>query len=186
MPRRTILTAILVLGLATAPARAGAGYVFEGGSAGERQEARAALGASAFDWSLVPARVTIHIVRGLAGSYSTPGQIWLDADLLDSGRFAWGTVQMEYAHQVHFFLLDDQARVELVRRLGGEAWCYETPTRDPGANACERFAAMLAWSYWPSPDNAMRPSGPADWSATVSPAAFRALLGRILARTPPA
>ena len=31
-----------------------------------------------------------------------PGQIWLDASLLDSGRFSWGVVQHEYAHQVDF------------------------------------------------------------------------------------
>jgi hypothetical protein len=30
----------------------------------------------------------------ISTSYTLPGQIWLDANLLDSGRFAWGTVQM--------------------------------------------------------------------------------------------
>jgi hypothetical protein len=43
-----------------------------------------------------------------------------------------------------------------------------------------RFAAMLAWAYWPSAANCMQPSGPVDESASMAPATFRPLLGRLL------
>lgn len=95
------------------PAGAGhllVGYRFDGGTVSQRSQVRAALRASSFDWSVVPAVVTVHIVRGLGNSEAAPGEIWLDADLLDSGTFAWGVVQHEYAHQVDFFVLDDHVR----------------------------------------------------------------------------
>src|SRR5207245_4552402 len=79
----------------------GGNYVFDGGTPAEQQQVRQALAASTFNWSLVSAQVTVHVVRGIPTSYSTRGQIWLDADLLDSGKFSWGAVQMEYAQQVH-------------------------------------------------------------------------------------
>jgi hypothetical protein len=183
MGRRIVLAAALsaILLAAAGPAYAGGGsYAFDGGTRAERGEVRAALDASAFDWSLVPAQIAIHVVRGIPVSYSTPGQIWLDADLLDSGRFSWGTVQMEYAQQVHFFLLTDQMRQRLTAAFGATDWCYETPTPDRGDNACERFAATLAWAYWPSPDNSVRPRGPDDWSAAMTPAAFRTLVASLV------
>jgi hypothetical protein len=165
-------------------ALAGGGtYVFDGGTASEQQQVRAGLDASSFDWSVVPARITIHIQRGLAGSYAVPGQIWLDADLLDSGRFSWGVVQMEYAHQVHFLLLDDEQRAFLTTALGAKAWCWERAGLSHGENACERFAATLAWAYWPSKDNAMSPGSRNDESAAMAPAPFRALLAQLLAKT---
>src|SRR5204862_3786173 len=84
-------------------------YAFTGGTPRERTEVVRALGASTFDWGLVRARVTIHIDRGMLSS-AAPGEIWLDANLLDAGKFAWGVVQHEYAHEVDFFLLNAASR----------------------------------------------------------------------------
>ena len=161
-------------------AAAGGDYVFAGGTVGEQAQVRQALEASAFDWNAVPVQVTIHIVRGIAGSYSTPGQIWLDANLLDAGTFSWGVVQMEYGQQVQYTALDAPMRAELTGLLGAQQWCYENPALPPGANGCERFAAMGAWAYWPSPANSMEPATPGDWSASISPGAFRTLLSQLL------
>jgi hypothetical protein len=159
---------------------AGGDYVFAGGTVAEQAQVRSALNASAFDWNLVPTRVTIHIQRGIMTSHALPGEIWLDADLLDAGQFSWGAVQMEYAHQVHFLLFDDQQRTTLTTALGTQAWCWEKPGLAHGDNGCERFAATLAWAFWPSPANAMRPTSPSDESASMAPAAFRALVTQML------
>ena len=182
----------LVLSFATAlalgPGEAGAAggrYVFDGGTPGEQAQVRSALNASTFDWNLVPAQVTIHVKRGIMSSYASPGEIWLDADLLDAGQFSWGTIQMEYAHQVHFLLLDDRQRSELTTTLGARAWCWENAALEHADNGCERFAATLAWSYWPSPLNSMKPSGPGDESAALPPATFRALVSRLLGAPAP-
>jgi hypothetical protein len=134
----------------------GGRYAFAGGTPREQAEVSRALAASSFDWSIVPERITIHIERG-ALSRATPGEIWLDADLLDAGTFAWGVVQHEFAHQVDFFLLTAQVRVGLMRELGATAWCTGGVQRRDQLG-CERFASMLAWAYWPSADNCMRPS----------------------------
>jgi hypothetical protein len=174
-----LATALLATGAAAA---AGGDYALDGGTPAEQAEVRAALAASAFDWSLVPAQITIHVRRGLATSYATPGQIWLDADLLDSGPFSWGTVQMEYAHQVHFYLLDDAERAQLTADLGAKAWCWDRPGLAHADNACERFAATLTWAYWPSPQNVLQPSRGDDESASMPAGAFRALLSRLLGR----
>lgn len=182
---RRFVIALLValpaaLGLSGTALASGGNYVFDGGTPAEQATVRAALDASSFDWSLVPSRVTIHIQRGITGSQSLPGQTWLDADLLDSGTFSWGVVQMEYAQQVQFLLLDDEQRASLVTALGAKDWCYELPGTSVKDNACERFAATLAWAYWPSPKNCMRPAGAHDASAAMEPAAFRALLASML------
>jgi hypothetical protein len=184
MGRRIVLAAALsaILLAAAGPAYAGGGsYAFDGGTRAERGEVRAALDASAFDWSLVPAQITIHVVRGIPVSYSTPGQIWLDADLLDTGEFAWGAVQMEYAQQVQLLRLDQRARAQLTEALGAKDWCYALPGVAAQDEGCERFAAALAWAYWPSAANAMKPQGPGDWSAQLPAEAFRALVARLLA-----
>jgi hypothetical protein len=168
--------AMLAPGLAHA---AGGSYVFDGGTAAERGEVRAALDASSFDWSLVPGTVTIHIQRG-HDSEAVPGQIWLDADLLDAGRFAWGVVQHEYGHQVDFLLLDDAKRAQLLAALGGTDWCEQSGEELHGNHACERFASTLAWAYWPAADNVMRPQSARDESAAMPPAQFRSLLARLI------
>jgi len=167
--------------LAVPPATAGArdSHVFDGGTLAERQVVVSALEASAFDWGFVPGPITIHIVRG-EPSRSIPHEIWLDADLLDAGRFAWGVVQHEYAHQVDYLLLDDAERATLLTRLRGRDWCHGVPGLAHSDYGCERFASTLAWSYWPSPDNSMRPAGPHDESAAMAPGRFRALMTRLI------
>jgi hypothetical protein len=171
----------LVLLAPSAARAAGGDYRVYGGTAAERAQVAAALNASSFDWSIVPAQIDVRIARG-SGSYATPGQIWLDADLLDAGRFSWGVVQHEYAHQVDFFCLTDATRARLQPLLGGQTW-WDPPTGEfvPHAQlTAERFASTLAWSYWPSSENVMRPLKPTDESAAMPPAAFRALLERSL------
>lgn len=166
--------------------RAGGGnYVFAGGTAAEQEQVRAALEASSFDWDLVPRQVRIHIARGLPQSYSTPGQTWLDANLLDAGTFSWGVVQMEYGQQVQFALLDQAMKAQLTALLGARQWCYENPTLPRGDNGCERFSATLAWAYWPTATNSMEPSGPGDWSASMNAADFRALLAQLIGAPDP-
>jgi hypothetical protein len=153
------LLAVAIVASLLLPSVAGAAhgrYSFSGGTPRERTAVVRALDASTFDWGLVRSRITIHIDRGTP-SRATPGQIWLDANLLGAGRFAWGVVQHEYAHEVDFFVLTAAARAFLLAQLGGSSWCTEglIPHSELG---CERFASTLAWAYWPSADNCMRPA----------------------------
>jgi len=175
---------VVVTLIVPATARAiGGRYVVVGGTAAERRSVTAALDASSFDWNAVPAEVTIHVVRG-ADSFAIPGEIWLDADLLDAGKFAWGVVQHEYAHQVDYFRFDDAIRARFLRLLGASEWCYGATLALPhAAYGCERFASTLAWAYWQSPENCMKPESPADEAAAMRPRRFRAVLDAVLART---
>jgi len=51
---------------------------------------------------------------------------------------------------------------------------------------CERFADLLAWAYWQSPDNVMKPESATDEGGQISPAAFRAALTALIqSKTPP-
>ena len=153
---------------------------FDGGTAAQRSQVTRALEASSFDWGIVRNRVKIHIARDLE-SEATPGNVWLNADLLDSGRFSWGVVQHEFAHQVDFFLLTAAQREELRVLLHAPVWCTSDSLGLVHADyGCERFASTLAWAYWPSADNSMRPHSKNDESGAVSPAAFRAALKRML------
>jgi hypothetical protein len=183
---------ILLCGLAlalVAPSAAlavGGNYSFDGGTAHQRGQVKAALDVSAFDWSLVPARVVIHIHPGFE-SKAMRGEIWLDADVLDTGRFGWGVVQHEYAHQVDFFLLDDAKRQALGTALGGSAWWAAAGTGlSPDGSlahaqlSAERFASTLAWVYWPSSGNSMKPQSRTDESAAMAPTAFRAELAGLI------
>jgi hypothetical protein len=172
----TLLCALAAPGLAHA---GGGAYVFDGGTPRQRSAVHAALEASSFDWGLVPVTITVHIKPGVE-SEATRGNIWIDTDLLASGRFAWGVVQHEYAHQVDYFLLDDDKRAQLLAALGGSSWCDEGAGLAHAAYGCERWASTLAWAYWPSPDNSMRPTAPGDESAAMAPAKFRALLAELL------
>lgn len=180
----------IVLGVASlsgaTSARAGGGtYVFSGGTPAEQATVAAALEASSFDWGRLPRSVTVHI-----GSYTSSadaGDVYLDAQLLDAGKFSWGVVQHEFAHQIDFMLLDDADRATLTQHLGGAAWCTPSPERGHGDLTCERFASEVAWAYWPSPENCMRPTAKSDEAAAMPPAAFRALLGSLLGwASPPA
>jgi hypothetical protein len=182
LQRIAFLVAAACLTLPTAASGAVGSYTFDGGTKKERETVVAALEASSFDWTLIPGPVTIHIVHG-EPSRSLPREIWLDADLLDAGEFAWGVVQHEYAHQVDFLLLDDAERDLLLRALGGRDWCYSVPGLAHDQYGCERFASTLAWSFWPSPKNSMRPTRPGDESAAMAPAKFRALVSKLTNRT---
>lgn len=181
---RRLVVLIAAASLALPAATAGAGgaapsYTFDGGTRKERETVVAALRASSFDWSVVPGPIVIHIVDG-EPSRSIPREIWLDGDLLNAGEFAaWGVVQHEYAHQVDYLLFDDAERALLLKRLGGRDWCYGKPGLTHDQYGCERFASTLAWSFWPSPENSMRPTVRRDESAAMAPAKFRALVSRL-------
>jgi hypothetical protein len=179
MLRRVGLTLALALLLPGTALAGGGNYGFDGASRAERATVRAALEASSFPWSIVPQRITIH-VGAYEVSHSTPGHIWLDRGLLRTGRFAWATVMDEYAHQVDFLVLDGPRRALLQSRLRANAWCYEDDGVDHAANGCERFASMVAWAYWPSPENAYRPRTAGDESATMPAGEFRRLLSTLV------
>jgi hypothetical protein len=182
LQRVAFFVAATCLALPTATSGAVASYTFDGGTRNERATVVLALEASSFDWTLIPGSVTIHIVPG-EPSRSLPREIWLDADLLDAGEFAWGVVQHEYAHQVDYLLLDDAERELLLHELGGRDWCYSVPELAHDQYGCERFASTLAWSFWPSPENSMRPTRQLDESAAMAPAKFRALVSKLTSRT---
>lgn len=127
----------------------------------------------------MPEQITIRIAPGLACS-ARAGTIEVDSSLLHAGRFGWGVIQHEYAHQVDFLLLDDAERAQLSGWLGGASW-WQTPSGLPHQElTSERFASTLAWAYWPSSDNVLRPTSLTDEAGAVAPADFRALLGRLL------
>jgi len=167
--------------LVTAPGAhaVGGNYVIRGGTKAERSVVVSALEVSSFDWNVVPGPVTIEIARGV-DSFAVRGSIWLDADLLDAGTFAMGVVQHEYAHQVDFLLFDDPLRARLLDELGGVDWCGGVPDLPHAAYGCERFASTLAWTYWQSHENCMRPMSPWDESAAMAPPRFKALIRSIL------
>jgi hypothetical protein len=174
------LVSVIAFGLLSQSALASGGnYTFAGGTPAEQATVHAALQASSFNWGLIPSTITINI--GTYGdSYSTYGNVYLDSSLLDSGRFSWGVVQHEMGHQVDFFLFDDTKRAQLDTALGGQNWCYSVQGLAHSAYGCERFASELAWAYWPSADNSMKP-GPGNTEAGAMPVvAFRALLAQML------
>lgn len=161
-------------------ALAGGGYAFDGGTRAERAQVRAALAASSFDWEQLPGEVHVHIVPD-AWPHATPGDVWLDPELLHAGSFSWAIVQDEFAHQVDFMLFDDVDRAVLTSALGTQVWCHaDDPELAHGAYGCERFTSTFVWSYWQSPDNAYRPSSRDDEAAALPPAQFRALVDGLL------
>ena len=170
--RRLLLPLVLALVLAPTAGAAGGRYVFDGGTHAEQGQVASALNASSFDWSIVPGRVVVHI-RPNVGAAASPGEIWLDSSLLDSGRFSWGVVLHEYAHLVDFGVLTDAQRARLAAVLGGSAGWFGA-VADHSQLGSERFADLLAWSYWQSADNVMRPAG------SVSAGTFRGLLASVL------
>ena len=179
--RRFLLFVVLIASLAL-PAGAyarGGDYAFEGGTKAQRSQVHAALGASTFDWSAVPTRVTIHIKRDIP-TQATPGHIWLDAGLVSSGRFAWAAIQDEYAHQVDFSRFDAATRHRLTGELGARDWCYGVAGLHHAEYGCERFASTLVWAFWPSKDNAYRPTSSSDESAAMPPQQFRTLVTGLL------
>ena len=177
--------AVIASAVFAAPAYAGGGhYTFTGGTKSERATVTAALDASSFDWNRVPRTIEIRIAPD-AASEATPGAISLNADLLDAGTLAWGVVQHEYAHQVDFFLLGDAERTQLQSSLGGTAW-WQIGGVAHGDLASERFASTLAWAYWPSTQNVMKPTTRGDEAGWIAPDAFRSLVASVLSRGGPA
>jgi hypothetical protein len=181
--RTVLLTGLAALALAGNAQAAGGDYLVDGGTAKQRAQVKAALNASAFNWSLVPVKIEIHVAP-VGESKAVPGEIWIDNQLLNSGRFAWGVVQHEYAHQVEFYLLNSTTRSQLAKLLGGKAWCWETVELKHSEYGCERFASTLAWAYWPSTDSAMRPDSKSSESAAMAPAKFRSLMAQLLGTAP--
>lgn len=185
------LGALCALAFAGSAAARGGTYVFDGGTAKEQAQVRVALDASTFDWSVVPATITIHLRKG-TNSYAMRGDIWLDTRLVDAGPFSWGPIQHEYAHQVDFFLLNDAQRLQLNTLLGGKIWSHDATTAALGHGAdhaslgAERFASTLAWAYWQSPANSLKPVSRKDESAAMAPARFRHLLESMLGIQNPA
>jgi hypothetical protein len=175
----TLLSAISFFAFAQSALAGGGTQAFSGGTPKQQATVHAALEASSFDWNLIPSTITIHI-GPYGDSYSTYGQIYLDASLLDSGRFAWGVVQHEMGHQVDFFLFDAAKRAQLLRLLGGKDWCYSISGLKHSDYGCERFASELAWAYWQSPDNSMKPTGPNDEAGAIPAAQFRAVLTQLI------
>jgi hypothetical protein len=173
-----LLLAVVSLALSGKAQAAGGNYVFDGGTASQQRSVSAALNASSFNWSRVPNRITIHIKKNVA-SEAAPGQIWIDSNLLNAGKFAWGTIQHEYAHQVDFFLMNDLMRAEVATKLGGASW-WQSGTFGHSKLTSERFASTLAWSYWSSNHNTMRPAMLGIESGAIAPTQFRALVSHTL------
>ena len=177
--RAATLCALVGLVLPASARPAARGLLFESATRAERQTVVSALEASSFDWDVIPGPIVIHVVAG-GRTQSVPGEIWLDADLLHAGTFAWGVIQHEFAHQVDYLLLDEAQRSRLLRMLGGRDWCYEAPGLAHVEHGCERFASTLAWSFWQSPKNCMKPASARDESAAMPPQRFRVLLESML------
>jgi hypothetical protein len=176
-----ILATLFTLALPGQALARGGDYGFEGGTPAQQAQVRKALDASAFDWSLIGTRVTVHV--GPYGvSHARAGHVYLDGGLLDAGRFSWATVQDEFAHQVDFLRFDDAIRAELTSALGARDWCYGVEGLAHHEYGCERFASTLVWAFWPSKHNAYRPANPNDESAAMAPARFRALVSDLLRR----
>jgi hypothetical protein len=169
----SVLLAASAIAAGSASAKGGS-YLFAGGTKAQQGTVKAALDASAFDWSLVPARITIHIGH-YSVSEASKGELWLDKDLLNAGIYSWGVVQHEYGHEVDYYMLTDPLRVTIKSYLGGKSW-YQTGGISHGDLTAERFASTVAWAYWPSPYNVMKPTSKSDEAAHMAPAAFRQLL----------
>jgi hypothetical protein len=173
-----LLATISLFASAGGAQAAGGNYVFDGGSPKARSTVRAALNASSFDWNVVSARVTIHLTP-IARSQAVKGEIWLDPKLVDAGVFSWGFIQHEYAHQVDFFRFNDEQHASWLDRLGGVSW-WQSGRAPHSRLGSERFASTLAWAFWPSKQNALRPHSTSDESAAMAPERFRQLLAKQL------
>jgi hypothetical protein len=106
---------------------------------------------------------------------------------LEASSFDWslvpGQTTIHIVRGADYTLLDDELRARFLKLLGAHEWCYESVEALAHGNyGCERFASTLAWSYWQSPENSMRPTSPTDESAAVSPRRFRAALDSALRR----
>jgi hypothetical protein len=174
----TLLVAVVALVFAGQALAGGGNYTFSGGTKAEQANVKAALDASSFNWSIVPAQITIRIGPGFP-SAAWQGTISLDSNVVDAGSLAWGTIMHEYAHQVDYFVLTDAQRGAIQASLGGKSWWFK-PGLVHSDLTCERFASTLAWAYWAQQANMMSPSNLGTESSAMAPAKFRALLARLI------
>jgi hypothetical protein len=185
--KRSLGTALVVvvawLAFAGTAQAAGGNYVLEGGSPEAQETVRAALNASAFDFSRVPAQITIRITScGCAGA--RPGLIVLDETVLTDAslgdRYSWALIQHEYAHQVDYFLFEEADRTAVRKALGGRDWCYEKAGLAHDAHGCERFADVFAWAFWPARKNILR-SDAKTFAPDQTPSQLRVFVNSLLA-----
>jgi hypothetical protein len=171
--------AALALPLSQQASAAGGTYTVTGGTPAEQATVHAALNASSFNWSLLPQTIQVTIEPG-AGDYATPGKVSIDPQLLDMGTFAWAVVQHEFAHQIDFLLLTDPERAQLAQAIGGAQWFPSGAPLPHASYSCERFASLVAWAYWSSSQNSLRPNSATDEAGGMPAPAFRALLSQML------
>ena len=115
-----------------AAAYGAANLLYDGGTSAEQAQVTAALGASSFEWNVLPEAITVHIAPLALGGYATPGNVYVDSALLEAGEFSWGVVQHEFGHEVDFLLLHDDDRARLEAALGAKDWSF---TFRPGLRA---------------------------------------------------
>lgn len=171
--------AALVLPISQSASAADGNYAISGGTPAEQATVRAALNASSFDWSVLPQTIQVTIRPGAVDS-ATSGSVSLDPQVLDMGTFSWAIVQHEFAHQIDFLLLNDSERARLAQAIGGVEWFPSDGALPHAAYTCERFASLVAWAYWPSAENSLRPRSATDEAGGMQAPAFRALLSQML------
>jgi hypothetical protein len=174
-----LAVAALALPFSQGASAAGGNYTISGGTTGEQATVRAALNASSFPWSVLPQTIQVTIQPG-PDDYAIPGSVSIDPQLLDMGAFSWAIVQHEFAHQIDFLLLDDSERAQLAQAIGGVEWFPSGAVLPHASYGCERFASLVAWAYWPSAENSLRPRSTADEAGGMPAADFRALLSQML------
>lgn len=154
------LTAAVVAALAFVGAAEakGGNYEIVGATPTQQATIRDALEVSEFNWSVVPARITIRVSPDLANqAESVRGEIRIQSSFLDWGISAWASIQHEYAHQVDYYLLDNGRRDEALRVLG-LPFPWRDLSRPHDERGVEHFATMLSVAYWPSVLNLLRPT----------------------------
>src|SRR5438034_2637488 len=98
---------------------------------------------------------------------------------LEASSFDWSLLPGSIAiHIVH-----GEPSRSLPHRIWFDADLLESvPGLAHDQYGCERFASTLAWSFWPSPENSMRPTHRGDELAAMAPAKFRALVTKLTSR----
>ncbi len=135
-----LATVILLVLPSTAFARGGS-YAVIGGNNADRAQIHAALAASTFDWSLVPALVEIHVVPGIPAQ-AAPGEIWLDPALLRACVLRLREVHVELRVGV---LAEPEQRVQAEHaQLGGDDDTVDLPPPALDAARSERTGQRAA------------------------------------------
>jgi hypothetical protein len=179
LPVALLAAAALALPLSQGALASGGNYTITGGTPAEQATVRAALNASTFNWSILPQTIQVTIQPG-AGESATPGSVSIDSQLLDMGEFGWAIVQHEFAHQIDFLLLTDAQRAQIAQAIGGSQWAPSGTALPHSAYTAERFASLVAWAYWQSPQNSLRPNSTSDEAGGMPAPAFRTLLAQLL------